>query len=154
MYFIASSFLEWSTPRRTAAGRKDSSTVTAPRGGASRYRVSVDCGEGGPELLERGEPGARLLEAVVPERPRPAGRGGLADLLVGGAAEREAAERVVQEHELVDADLAAVATVAAFAADGAEAWSLVVSCLVRLRLVALAAVHAQPAHEPLRDHRG
>src|ERR1700728_2766821 len=83
-------------------------------------RVNLDQARGHPlDLLDRGQTGAHLLDAVVVQAAHAVARGGGGDLVHGGVLEDLAADLFGDREHLVDADASAVAGGrAARAADG------------------------------------
>ena len=111
-------------------------------------------------LLDGGQALADLAEAVVGQVDHAAGLGDAAEVVDAGVGDDGVAELVVDHQQLVDAEAALVAGVAATAAAGAlgEGVGLVAHAFQGLadvagRLVGPAALGADPADQPLGQHQ-
>jgi hypothetical protein len=126
---------------------------------ATSFCPTKPCRQSRSELFDGGQSRECLREAVLPQAVHPGGSCCRLDRLVRRPREREPSDLVVDEHQLVDPDLAAIAAVAMVAAAGAEeerpigAVDLELARLVRLHFEALAAMDTEPPDQALREDR-
>src|SRR5581483_2404912 len=86
----------------------------------SGKRAALFTGDDALELVERRESAECLCRAVVHQTPHAVCHRSLPQLRVGRTIEREPAKLVVHHHELMHADLAAVASIAERASNRGE----------------------------------